>query len=109
MRRAYSWASRLASRSLWPSAQTWLTGSSGSGSTSAQPPSCSTLTPSTRTSSWSFNRSTNRRITVPFCSQGVTTVSWARWTRGSSATIFDRRRSEPARSPRSLTNAAVAS
>ena len=51
MRRAYSWASCRAFWSLSPSAQTWVSASSGSGSTSAQPSGCSTFTPSTSTTS----------------------------------------------------------
>ena len=53
--------------------------------------------------------STSVRMTRPFCSQGVTTVSWARWTRGSAATTWDSR--WPVRASRSstFTNAAAAS
>ena len=45
---ACSWARARASASLGASAQTWVTGSSGSGTTRVQPSGSGSLTPSTR-------------------------------------------------------------
>ena len=54
-----------------PSAQTWVTGSSGSGTTRAQPWSERTLMPSTSTSSASSSASCSIRVRMirPFCSE----------------------------------------
>src|SRR5205814_346107 len=83
MRRVYSWARARASPSVVPSAHTWVRASSGSGRMRAQPSSWSSFTPSTSTSSRSgAARSTSVRITKPFCSHGVTTVSCTIWMRG---------------------------
>ena len=82
-----------ASRSA-PSAQTCVTGFSGSGTTSAQPSSDTTLIPSTRTSCDSSSLSCSIRVRMirPFCSRGDGT---SRWTMGIAA---PRRRSRPGRS-----------
>ena len=68
-----------ASAGVSPSTHRWVTGSSGSGSTRTQPRSWFTFTPSIRSTSRPWVCSTRVRMTMPFCSHGVTTSSWSRW------------------------------
>jgi len=84
------WAARAeAPSSVGASAQTWVTGSSGSGRTRAQPPGSRTFTPSTNTVSRSASCSIRTRITRPLLSHGVGTLTWATCTLGNERTSLD--------------------
>src|SRR6266550_4481458 len=61
-------------------------GSSGSGSTWAQPRFSKTLIPSVRSSLWSRNRSLRTRITSPFIAHGHGSCRWTSVETGSSPT-----------------------
>ena len=100
-----------AERRSWSpaSARTWVTVSSGSGSTSTHPSSRRIFTPSISSTESGGTRSTSSRITAPLRSQGVGTDSWAMWTAGSSRTSADRGRSERASRSSSLASVALAS
>ena len=109
MRWAHSWARRRDSTSVAASAHTWVSASSGSGSTSAHRPSLTNFTPSMSTTSALVVRCMISRITVPLRSHGVTTVSCTTWVTGSASTTDDSGRSTTASRSRSLASVIAAS
>ena len=94
-----------------PSAQTWVTGSAGSGTTRAHPGRRRTLMPSTRTSSApsSVSCSMRVRMTRPFCSMRVATSSCRIGMGGVASTISAREVGLSSRSDTSRARAAAAS